>query len=86
MVDGGEVRVLCRSQSFKKNEVSQKSRHPPKTRKLTMVIPSIPCVMASFPKGAMSPQKAQAPNMDRWAMSGRLFFICFNYCAKVQIK
>lgn len=54
------------------SDVSQNSRQAPHTRSVTMSNPDMPCVMASLPTGAIRPQPAQARNMDKWAMSGRL--------------
>jgi hypothetical protein len=74
-----------------KNEVSQKSRAPPATRNDTMCMPSMPCVMASLPNGAISPQKAQAMNIETCAMiEVRLALFIYNpllllnFSAKVQ--
>ena len=36
-------------------------------RNITIEGPSSPCVIASLPSGAISPQMAQAANIDRWA-------------------
>ena len=58
-----------------KNDVTQNSMAAPQTRKVTMSIPVMPCVMASLPRGAISPQKAHARKMLRCAMSGRVFLL-----------
>ncbi len=58
-----------------KNEVIQKRTAPPRTRKLTRSMPSMPLSMASLPTGAISPQNAPAQNMHRWAIRGRLLSI-----------
>ena len=55
-------------------EAIQNSRQAPTTLNVTIVMPSKPCVIASLPTGAISPQPAHAPNIDRCAISGRLFF------------
>lgn len=45
----------------------------------TKLMPSMPCSMASLPKGDISPQKMQASNIQMWANNGRLFFILSIY-------
>ena len=57
------------------SDVIQNNMAPPATRNDTMSMPVSPCVIASLPSGAMSPQKAQAQNKQIWAMSGLLFVI-----------
>ena len=64
---------------FTKREVIQNRIAAPATLKVTISNPVIPCVMASFPNGAISPQKAHARNMERCASIWELvfFFIFF---------
>ena len=57
---------------FVNKAVSQKSMAPPITRIETMLIPSKPWVIASFPNGAMSPQKTSAISILKWDWSGIL--------------
>ena len=60
-----------------KREAIQNSRQAPTTRKVTIVMPSMPCDMASLPIGAISPHPAHAPNIERWAISAR-FLSCLS--------
>ena len=72
-----------------KSEVIQNNRAPPATRNETMSSPVMPCVIASFPRGAISPQNAHAKKQQTWAINGRLLFIflliLLNATAKVVI-
>ena len=58
----GATSSLCRP----RREVSQKHKAAPTARKLTNANPLMPCAMASLPKGDISPQAAQAANIQRW--------------------
>ena len=53
-----------------KGDVSQNNAAPPATLNDTIVMPSMPWLMASLPKGAINPQNKQARNMDAWACKG----------------
>jgi hypothetical protein len=60
---------------FISNAVNQNKMAPPPTRNDTIVIPSKPFVIASLPKGDISPQMAQAINILMCAYSGFLLSI-----------